>query len=143
MLLSVMESYKDLGKKLQKAIKMYSMALESIGTYPDHRAEVGVDKETLSIIGHINRFKDVKEGVKDWDSQVLLQWATNQGSKAMVSFLLERGVDIEAKDRDGRIPLWLAANQGYKAIVRLLLERGADIEAKDRVDRTPLWLAAN
>ncbi|KZL84696.1 ankyrin repeat protein [Colletotrichum incanum] len=60
------------------------------------------------------------------------------GLGAVVSFLIEKGADIEAKDEDGRTPLAVACKFGHDTTVRLLIERGADIETKDNNGMTPL-----
>ncbi|KAK0704469.1 heterokaryon incompatibility protein-domain-containing protein [Lasiosphaeris hirsuta] len=120
-LLNVIERYEDSGNKFRKAIEMYSSALRSAGTYPNHNTVVGPDKEVLSIMGRlVNGFKGTEESVKDWAGRTPLQWAARQGHEAVVKLLLERGADIEAKDWAGRTPLWWAASQGHEAVVRLL-----------------------
>ena len=61
----------------------------------------------------------------------------------VISFLLDRGADIEAKDDNGDTPLFSAAffNDNLE-VVSVLLDRGADINAKNKYGRTPLHSAA-
>ena len=66
------------------------------------------------------------------------------GHKAVVKLLLERGADVESKDDAGQTSLSRAAWNGHEAVVKLLLERGADVESKDDAGETPLsWAARN
>jgi biopolymer transport protein ExbB len=51
-------------------------------------------------------------------------YAACNGRKECISFLLEKGADIEAKDKDGWNALIHAAINGYKDCVSLLLEKG-------------------
>ncbi|KAK5659169.1 hypothetical protein OQA88_1259 [Cercophora sp. LCS_1] len=141
-LLNTMERYEDSSNKLGKAAEMYGTTLGSTGTYPDHSTRVGVDEEALSVMDHINRFKDAEKGIEGWVYHPPLQWAVDQGHKAMVRVLLEGGADVDVKDRDGWTPLHTAAHKGREAMVGVLLEGGADIEAKGDDGLSPLQYAA-
>ena len=55
-----------------------------------------------------------------------LLWAAGQDSTVLVSYLLDRGDDIEDRGEEGESPLMVAARSGHPDIVRLLLDRGAD-----------------
>ncbi|KAF4631255.1 hypothetical protein G7Y89_g6871 [Cudoniella acicularis] len=88
-----------------------------------------------------------------------LLWAAQNGHKAVVqlllekgayiNLLLEKGAYINTRDKNGWTPLYLAAQSGHEAImqllleavVRLLLENGANIEAKNKGKWTVLCLA--
>ena len=47
----------------------------------------------------------------------------------LVSFLVEKGGDINARNVDGRTPLHTAAKNGQSDTVNYLLNQGADINA--------------
>lgn len=72
----------------------------------------------------------------------LLKIAAEQGYRAMVELLLDRGAEIEATDDLGRRPLLSAACYGRLDVVRFLLDRGADIDGDDWCDHTALSEAA-
>ncbi|EGU82782.1 hypothetical protein FOXB_06703 [Fusarium oxysporum f. sp. conglutinans Fo5176] len=57
---------------------------------------------------------------KDSDGRTPLMVAAENGHKAVVRLLLDRGAHIEAVDNGGRTPLWWAAEKGHEAVVRLL-----------------------
>jgi ankyrin repeat protein len=68
-------------------------------------------------------------------------WACEFGRKAVVDFLLQRGMEVDAKlSQDGQeTGLHWAAYQGHADVVNLLLEHGAPVDAKDdNHDGTPL-----
>lgn len=73
-----------------------------------------------------------------------LSKAAAHGNEAVVTMLLEKGVDLESSDsKHSRTPLLLAAENGHERVVRLLLEQGASLESRDSTyDQTPLSLAA-
>ena len=51
----------------------------------------------------------------------------------MVSFLLDRGADMNIKNNDGYTALMSAASKNNESIVTLLVDRGADINIKNKV----------
>jgi len=59
-----------------------------------------------------------------------LHKGVERGDKALVEFLLNQGIDIDAKCK-GLTALHIAANEGHKDIVELLIARGADVNALD------------
>jgi ankyrin repeat protein len=76
-------------------------------------------------------------------SRTALSWAAENGHKAVVELLLEKGAEIEAKDSyHSQTALLWAARNGYEAVVELLLKKGAEIEVKDHIGQTALLLAA-
>jgi ankyrin repeat protein len=60
---------------------------------------------------------------------------------AMVQFLLDRGVNVNAPTKAGSTPLHIAASCGPMTVVRTLLEHGANVDAKDDCGNTPLHYA--
>ena len=57
--------------------------------------------------------------------------AVRKGDLALVTSLLDKGVDVNAKFRYGATALFKAAERGNLEIVKLLLARGADVTVKD------------
>ncbi|WP_419198881.1 ankyrin repeat domain-containing protein [Wolbachia endosymbiont of Rhagoletis cingulata] len=76
------------------------------------------------------------------DNWALLHYAVHYGNLDMVSFLIDKGANIEIRSKEGKTPLYLAVEEAKQNIINLLLDRGADIEAKNNDGRTPLYLAA-
>jgi hypothetical protein len=72
-----------------------------------------------------------------------LAWACEYGHSTVVSYLLERGVELDAKlSRNGQTGLHWAAYGGHADIVRLLLRRKAPVNVKDETYQgTPLGWA--
>jgi Ankyrin repeats (3 copies) len=70
-------------------------------------------------------------------------WACEYGHSSVVSYLLERGVDLEAKlSRNGQTGLHWASYGGHADIVRLLLQHKAPVNVKDETYQgTPLGWA--
>jgi ankyrin repeat protein len=57
--------------------------------------------------------------------------AVRKGDLALVTSLLDKGVDVNSKFRYGATALFKAAERGHLEIVKLLLARGADVTVKD------------
>src|SRR5207248_1764452 len=70
-------------------------------------------------------------------------WACEFGRTAVVDFLLQRGMDLDAKiPHHGQTGMHWAAYGGHATTVKLLLERGAPVDAKDEsFEGTPLGWA--
>jgi ankyrin repeat protein len=69
-------------------------------------------------------------------------YACGYGRKAVVEFLLERGMDPGFHGDGGRTGLHAAAHNAQVDVVKLLLERGAPVDAKDEsYQATPLDVA--
>ncbi|WP_341812896.1 ankyrin repeat domain-containing protein [Wolbachia endosymbiont (group A) of Cephus spinipes] len=76
------------------------------------------------------------------DNWALLHYAVHYGNLDMVSFLVDKGANVEIRSKKGKAPLHLAVEESKQNIINLLLDRGADIEAKNNDGKTPLYLAA-
>lgn len=61
---------------------------------------------------------------------------------AIVEYLLDRGVEIDACSADGRTALMLAAQSGPYGVVSALFRRGANLFVRDHKGRTAFDLAA-
>ena len=71
----------------------------------------------------------------------LLHHAAGFGSLDVMTWLLDRGADVNARNRRGSTPLHWATHDESK--VRLLLSRGANVNGKQAEGRTPVFLAAS
>lgn len=60
------------------------------------------------------------------------------GDKDRISFLIEKGADVNKRDNEGYAPLHTAARNKRAEIITLLLAHGADANLKDRDGFTPL-----
>ncbi|PQE17593.1 hypothetical protein CJF32_00010585 [Rutstroemia sp. NJR-2017a WRK4] len=96
--------------------------------YPGHKQVVRPLLETSKV--------DVNS--RDYDSEMLLLWAVENGNEAVVNLLLDRDAELEAKGKWDRTPLSCAAKSGYEAVVKLLLQVGAKWDFKDKLNETPL-----
>lgn len=69
--------------------------------------------------------------------------AVENGERAAVEALLEKGANINAAERaTGRRPLHKAVLQDHFVIAELLVSHGADLNAPDALGQTPLHIAA-
>jgi ankyrin repeat protein len=71
-----------------------------------------------------------------------LPLAAENGHKAVVKLLLEKGAELDSEDRRDQIPLSLAAENEHEAVVKLLLKEGAELDSKDIGSQMPLSWAA-
>ena len=72
-----------------------------------------------------------------------LHQAVAEGSKDIVSLLLNEGCPLDLTDPRGVNPLHVAAEYGYTSIVKLLLQRGCPIDLRTSTGTTVLHYAAN
>jgi ankyrin repeat protein len=74
----------------------------------------------------------------------LLHSASQGGSTAVVSRLLDEGFDPNEVDRYGRTPLHYAAELGRQDVARILLKKGSDIDARslsgETAFNTAVWV---
>ncbi|KDQ21950.1 hypothetical protein BOTBODRAFT_183153 [Botryobasidium botryosum FD-172 SS1] len=73
--------------------------------------------------------------------QTLLHLAALLGFHRLLSFLLARGIDVNARDNNGFTALHFAALCGRVACARLLCEGGADVEIVEGRGKTPKEIA--
>lgn len=73
--------------------------------------------------------------------------AVRSGRAETVTFLIERGVPIDAPSKNGDTPLLTALRRSYHprnpAVVRVLLEAGADPNVQAHDGLTPMHLASD
>lgn len=67
-----------------------------------------------------------------------LHYASDAGSIAAASLLLDRGADVNGRSHVGDTPLMVACESGHVEIVRYLLSRGADPSLRDSCGATAL-----
>ena len=79
---------------------------------------------------------------KDLYGQTPLSWAAEEGHKATVQLLTEKGAEVDVKDDEGRTPLSWAAGDWQEAVVQFLIKQGAKADLKDNNGQTPLAWAA-
>ena len=71
----------------------------------------------------------------------LLHYASSEGRKEVVAFLIEHGAHVNLTTNSGDTALHLAAPKNYCPTVRILLAHGADVTIKNRDGKTPLVVA--
>eukprot|EP00833_Pecoramyces_ruminatium_P005024 jgi/Orpsp1_1/1179056/evm.model.c7180000067754.1 len=71
-----------------------------------------------------------------------LMFASEQGNKKIVEYLIEQGALVNDKDKNGQSPIIYACKNGKIDVVEYLLKSGAIIDDRDRNDMTPLMHAA-
>ncbi len=67
--------------------------------------------------------------------------ATEGNNPEVLSFLIHKGLDINAKTKHGITALMLAAWRGKLKATEHLVDNGADINAKDNQYCAALWYA--
>ncbi|KAF1952675.1 ankyrin repeat domain-containing protein [Byssothecium circinans] len=70
--------------------------------------------------------------LKGKDNQSLLYIAAEQGNKAVVALLLDKGADVNAQGGDSGNALQAALAGGHKETATLLLDKGANVNAQDK-----------
>ena len=75
--------------------------------------------------------------------QTLLHLACFLNYSDLASFLITRGIDMDARDRNGCTALHFAALSGSKECARLLLLAGADMEIVNVLGKTPVEVASD
>ena len=113
------------GEQFQKLILDFLMMLD---------VEVGgaTACSTLSVISH-----------QTSSGQTLLHLACFLDYSDLASFLITRGIDMDARDRNGCTALHFTALSGSKECARLLLIAGADREIVNVLGKTPAEVATD
>ncbi len=74
--------------------------------------------------------------------QLMLSLLIDGGNADQISFLVQKGADVNLPDDSGNPPLMLAARQGRLDCVRALLEVGADTHGRNRLGNSAIHVAA-
>ncbi len=82
----------------------------------------------------------VSPNQRDADGNTLLMNAAMYGRPELLSFLIEKGADVNAANNGGATALMRAA--GDTAKIKLLVGKGANVNARSALGNTPLMLAA-
>ena len=117
-------------------LRQYSQYVPKHTTGPHLVAYFGIHE---AVRGYTQDWHHVD--LKDSYRRTPLSYAAENGHKAVVQLLLDKGADLEANE-DGQTPLLWAVEEGLEAVVRLLLDKGANLEAKDEDGQTPISSAA-
>jgi len=98
----------------------------------------------------LGRLEDVQKFADDATSEQLqeaFRYACAYGSRDVVEFLLDKGVDIAAAGSDGHTPLHWAVITGHLEIVKFMLQYHPPLEARNMYGGTvlgqTLWSAAH
>ena len=93
--------------------------------------------------GDIARLKDLIKSDTDVEDVKILDNAASRGNTEVVSFLIEKGADVNAKRDDGWTPLHSAAYKRREDTARVLIAAGANVNAKTKWGTTPLHAAVS
>lgn len=74
--------------------------------------------------------------------QEALLTAASYGNKELLTYLIEKKVDVNHKGSDGETALMNAVSESRLETAQWLIEQGADVNAKDEWGRTPLLMAS-
>ncbi|MCL2242906.1 MAG: ankyrin repeat domain-containing protein [Treponema sp.] len=69
-----------------------------------------------------------------------IHFAVRDSSAGLISFLLEKNIDINIKSSSGSAPLHEAARAGNIQVMTMLLNNGADVNVTDAKGNTPLHI---
>src|SRR5438105_6115227 len=83
------------------------------------------------------------EAASLFEEQTVLNYASMNGKKTIVYFLVENGAHIDTKDWAGWTPLHHVACDGNIDLVKYFVEKGAPLDAKNSRGQTPCDLATN
>lgn len=89
-------------------------------------ASILVEDDHVSELDLLSRY-----GGRYYSMTQLLHLAAKRGSKRVVRYLLDRGVDKDSRENELYTPLYRAASEGHASVVKILLDEGADWTATD------------
>ena len=95
-----------------------------------------------AVMAAVDRGADIRSA-KDDGGRTALALAATGFNEELVTFLLDRGSDVNVRDNEGSTPLHYAAMVRRTELAVLLIERGADVNAKDNSGLTPLQQIMN
>lgn len=112
--------------------------LKHIKEAHEEDVKIGLEKRLLFLL---------KIGFVNWKSaeyikHTALIWASKNGHKAIVEFLIKAGANVNAKANNGYTALIFASANGHKDIVELLIKAGAIVNDKSSFGNTALMLAS-
>lgn len=135
--------------KQKKFILLLAGVLAGCATTREESPAVAVMRDAV-LAGDLAKCKEVvalePELIRAQDQsrrQAPLHWASFNGQREVVVWLLGQGVEVDVRDEFGSTPLSGAAYAGRTEIACLLLDHGADVNAPDEEGRAPLDLAAH
>ncbi|MGV8118149.1 MAG: ankyrin repeat domain-containing protein [Candidatus Xenobiia bacterium LiM19] len=112
-----------------------------------HASSQGLDYEISRAImnGNFDQCKILLERKPDLlePDRGALYWASLSDKIRIASYLISRGVNVNAHYCRSLTPLHASAFQGHVKMANLLLDNGADINAVDESGRTPLHCAVH
>lgn len=80
---------------------------------------------------------------KGFNQLTPLHFAIGGGNKDIITYLLDKGADVNAKDSEGRTPLFFAVVvTGKINLAKILIDKGADINSKDNNQKSLVVWAA-
>ena len=79
--------------------------------------------------------------VRNIERQTLLHKAAGYGRNSLLTYLIERGADVNVQDREGQAPLHYASNHAHRTIAKKLVETGANVNLLDYKGWSPLRFA--
>lgn len=117
-------------------------AVDNQDSTPLHAAICNIEAEELLIEtarALLSYGADVN--ISNVHRQSVLFEAVKYGRHSLVSFLAEKGADVNEREKT-LTPLHVAVREGREEAVNILIAKGADVNVRDRNGKTPLHYAA-
>ncbi|MDD5717905.1 MAG: ankyrin repeat domain-containing protein [Sulfuricurvum sp.] len=89
---------------------------------------------------HVQTLSDANSA-RDDNNKTILMYACWLGNSEAVTYLIDKGADVNAQDAGGASALHLAAWKGYTSIALLLIHKGASGQLLSNEGMTPLDVA--
>ena len=102
---------------------------------------VAVFKGSAEVVKRLFQAQDIQVDQTTCKQVTALAYATQQGHKDIIEFLLNKKADPDIADVDGVAPLHITCIHGYTDIARMLLNAEADLELKAGGIYTPYQIA--